>query len=93
VRGGEKSKTGVRGCVWLCFFLKRREGRLPGSTKSKPPGGIPGFDLLPLKIKVAALVLAEKPEEREGGGAPLKKMGLGLGFFCIFSDVVKIAPL
>jgi hypothetical protein len=92
VRGGEKSKTGVRGCVWLCFFLKRREGRLPGSTKSKPPGGIPGFDLLPLKIKVAALVLAEKPEEREGGGAPLKKMGLGLGFFCIFSDVVKIAP-
>jgi hypothetical protein len=42
---------------------------------------------------VAALVLAEKPEEREGGGAPLKKMGLGLGFFFVFfSDVVKIAP-
>jgi hypothetical protein len=32
-------------------------------------------------------------QRREGGGgSPWKKMGLGLGFFCIFSDVVKIAP-
>jgi hypothetical protein len=27
-----------------------------------------------------------------GGGSPLKKMGLGLGFFVFFSDVVKITP-
>ena len=75
------------------FFPKRREGRLPGSTKSKPPGGDPWFRPSSPKEKVAALVLAEKPEEREGGGAPLKKMGLGLGFFFVFfSDVVKIAP-
>ena len=35
----------------------------------------------------------QKPEEREGGGAPLKKDGFRVRFFLyFFSDVVKIAP-
>jgi hypothetical protein len=34
-----------------------------------------------------------RSEEREGGAAPLKEMGLGLGFFFLsFSDVLKLPP-
>jgi len=34
-----------------------------------------------------------RSEEREGGTAPLKEMGLGLWFFFVFSDVLKLLPL
>jgi hypothetical protein len=38
-----------------------------------------------LKIEGTAEREEEESAEREGGAAPLKKMGLGLGFlFCIF---------
>jgi hypothetical protein len=83
VRGGENQKQGS-GAVFGSVFFKEKGRAAAWEHKIKTTGGIPGFDLLPLKIKVAALVLAEKPEEREGGGAPLKKMGLGLGFFLYF---------
>jgi hypothetical protein len=41
----------------------------------------------------AAAVKGEENSQPGWGAAALeKKMGLGLGIFCIFSDVVKIAP-
>jgi len=47
-----------------------------------------------LKIEGMAEREEEESTEREGGAAPLKKMGLGLGFFFLyFSYVSKLPPL
>ena len=46
-----------------------------------------------LKIEGTAEREEEESAEREGGAAPLKKMGLGLGFsFFVFFLCIKIAP-